>query len=694
MKKNILVYIFTIFLVNASFAQNVDFKASNFRDKKDEYKIAVSNIDQGDELLKKAGTLIKEKKEAKKVFADALAFYLKAQQFNAECAELNYKIGKSYLHTFTKTKAIPFLEKAIKYDPSVDKEAYYLLGQAYQFNYKFDDAKKQYKIYKEKLSSGQLEDLKKEIDKKILECESGIILMSEPKRVWITNVDKLNSEYDDYCSAITADESVMYFNSKRPQNTGGTKDANDEYLSDIYTSTRQNGVWSEPVNVGEPLNTAGSDECEALSPDGQKMFICKNEKGNYNIYISTLKGDKWLAPEKLPEKKINTDFNETNASFSYDGIKRYYISDQQGNKDIFFSGVKDVKINDWGLGQKIGFGLNTLYDEGSIWMHPDGNTLYFASKGFNSMGGYDIFKSIWMDVGQWSEPVNMGYPINSPYDDIYFFLSASGKHAYLSSDREKDSKGNMDIFKVQFLGPEKPAVVDNEDQLLSGSTEPVKEATPIGPVQVETMHLTVLRGRTLDSYTKQPVEAEIEIVDNVKNQVVYTARSNSKTGKFLVSLPAGINYGIAIKADKYLFYSENFDLPKLSDYQLIDKEIDLKNICIGCTIVLRNIFFDFGKSELRTESTTELNRIIQLMKDIPQIKVEISGHTDNIGSETSNQKLSEDRAKAVVAHLVKNGIPATRLVFKGYGSSKPLAPNDTEANRQQNRRTEFKIIEN
>ncbi len=692
MKNNIIYAL--LFLANFSLAQNIDFKNSNFKDKKDELKAAVSNIDQGDEHMKLAASLVKEKKNPVLEYQKALEFFMKAQQFNVENAELNYKIGKCYLNLFTKTKAISHLEKAIKYDQGIDKDAFYLLGQAYQFDYKFDDAKKQYKLYKEKLSSGQLDDQKKEIDKKILECESGIKLMSEPKRVWVTDVEKLNTEFADYGAAISADESLMMFNSKRPGNTGGNKDEQDEFISDIYVSNRQNGVWSTPVNAGVPLNTEKVDEVEALSPDGQKLFLCKNENGNYDIYISHLQGDKWTAPEKLPERRINTEFNETNACFSYDGIKRYYISDQQGNKDIFFSGVKDAKINDWGTGQKIGFGLNTTYDEGSVWMHPDGNTLYFASKGFNSMGGYDIFKSVWMDVGQWSTPVNMGYPINSPYDDIYFVLSANGKHAYISSNREKDNKGNMDIFRIQFLGPEKPVVIDGEDQLLSSATETVKDAVPAGAVNVETMHLTILRGRTLDSYTKQPVEADIEIVDNVKNQLVYTAKSNSKTGKFLVSLPAGINYGIAIKADKYLFYSENFDLPKLSDYQLVDKEIYLKNVCIGCVIVLRNIFFDFGKSDIRPESTMELNRLVQLMKDIPQIKVEISGHTDNIGSETSNLKLSEDRAKSVVNYLIKNGIPSARLVFKGYGSSKSLAPNDSDVNRQLNRRTEFKIIEN
>ncbi|HRY99613.1 MAG TPA: OmpA family protein, partial [Bacteroidales bacterium] len=184
---------------------------------------------------------------------------------------------------------------------------------------------------------------------------------------------------------------------------------------------------------------------------------------------------------------------------------------------------------------------------------------------------------------------------------------------------------------------------------------------------------------------------------NVRNELIAVFRSNSATGKFLVSLPAGKNYGIAVAAPNYLFHSENFDLPEGAEYQIVEKEIRLKNACIGCSIVLNNIFFDVGKHTLRPESTAELNRLAQLLKDILKVKpgtrVELSGHTDNTGSETTNQTLSANRAKAVVDFLITQGVPSGMLTFKGYGSSQPVASNADAAGRQKNRRTEFKIIE-
>lgn len=693
MTKYILPVVVFLVITSTGIAQNIEFKSGNFKDNKEGLKVAVDNIDAGDAKLKAVDELLQNKKDPKMLYEFALSSYLKANEFNPNNAELNFKIGKCYINTYFKQKSIPHFEKAIALNPEIDKEVYLLYGKALQFALRFDDAIKQLKLYKTKLSGGQLEDQKSAIDKSIAECENGKQMVASPKRVWVNSLDKINTQYNDYGSYITTDEAMMIFNSRKPETTGGGKSENGDFNSDIYVSYKQQGAWTTPENIQTPLNTNGDDECLALAPDGQAMFVYKNTNGNGDIYISKLNGDAWSSPEKLPDMRINTEFNETHASFSYDGIKRYFISDQQGNKDIYFSGAKDAKINDWGKGQKIGFGLNTNLDESSIFMHPDGKTLYFSSKAFNSMGGYDIFKSEWMEVGQWSPPVNMGFPINTPYDEQYFVMAANGKNAYISSNRE-EGKGELDIYRVRFLGPLKPAVIDNEDHLLASFVEPIRDAKPEGPVQVETMNLTVLRGRTLDSYTNQPVEAEIEIVDNVKNVVVYSIRSNSKTGKFLVSLPAGVNYGIAVKADKYLFHSENFDLPKMADYQLVDKDILLKNVCIGCTIILRNIFFDFGKADLKPESTMELQRLVKLMNDIPQIKVEISGHTDNVGSDAANVKLSDDRAKSVVNYLIKEGVPAGRLIAKGYGASKPLAGNETNEGRQLNRRTEFKIVEN
>lgn len=675
-------------------AQDVEFKSSNFKDSKEEFKAAEDNLKAGEEYFEAALEAIENKTDPTKAFTKALDFFLKANDFNPDYSDLNYKIGKCIYETGDKLETIPYLTQAIKLNQEVNPEAYFILGQALTLEYKFADAIKYINEYKSKLKDKEYIEVKEKVNKQLLEIDNAKEMVYNPaKRIWVDNLENINSEYADYCAAISADEYMMIFNSDRADN-GQT--------SDIYVTYRDKSTWSKPVEIGKPLNSDGNDMCLALSPDGQQMFVLKEENNSEDIYLSRLEGDKWSEPVILAENKISTEANESHASFSYDGIKVYYVTDHpfanKGGDDIFFSGkIETTHYEAWGKAHTIGSEINTIYDEGCIFMHPDGQTLYFSSKGHNSIGGYDIFKSIRLS-GRWSDPVNMGYPINTPFDEKYFVISASGKHAYLTSNRKEGGKGDYDIYKVTFLGPEKPPVVDNEDHLLASFANPIQDIVLAGPVEVESKHLTILKGRVLDAFTKEPVKADIEIVDNSKDEVIATFQSNSKTGKFLVSLPAGINYGIAVKASDYLFHSENFNLPETSDYQLVDKDIYLKNVCIGCKIVLRNIFFDTGKFTLRQESTTELNRLVDLIRDIekvkPGIKIEISGHTDNVGSESMNQKLSENRAKAVVDYLTGKGISAGKLVYKGYGSSEPVADNNTAKGRQENRRTEFKILEN
>jgi len=333
--------------------------------------------------------------------------------------------------------------------------------------------------------------------------------------------------------------------------------------------------------------------------------------------------------------------------------------------------------------------INTPYDEEAVFIHPDGKTLYFSSKGWNTMGGYDIFKTVY-ENGHWSKPENVGYPINTADDDVFFTIAASGIHAYMSSARP-GGYGDQDLYMITFI-TEKPTISSSEDNLIAWKTEPVSETVAEKTVAVSLASLTLLKGRILDDATKQPVEATIILTDNEKGEELATFTSNSATGKYLVSLPSGKNYGIAVKAEGYLFYSENFNIPANAPYQEIEKDIYLKKIDIGASIVLRNIFFDFNKATLRPESKTELDGLIQLMKDNPTLKIEISGHTDNIGSAEYNKKLSEQRAKAVVDYLIAAGISSDRLTYVGYGFEKPIAPNTTEEGRQLNRRTEFKII--
>jgi outer membrane protein OmpA-like peptidoglycan-associated protein/tetratricopeptide (TPR) repeat protein len=682
-----------ILVFNVSvFSQNVEFKSANFKNDKDGFKEAVNNIKTGDGFLEAGMELVFLQQNPKRNFLDALDKYLPANTFNPNNAELNYKIGKAYLHTANKYEALIFLEKAIKLDSDLEPMAYYWLGVSYQYHYKFVEAKDKFEICEDRMKDNKFDEIKKNVRKNIKACDEAIKMIENPERVWVDNIKIANTQYPDYCPAISVDESMMIFNSKR----NGAMADDGNFFSDIYVSYKQNNSWSKPVALGAPLNSDSQDECLALSPDGQSMFVYKEVNGNGDIYQSFLDGEDWSEPVKLQEGKINTDDNESHASFSHDGIKIYYVTDfeygNKGGKDIYFSGAMSRHKESWGKGMTISRTINTIYDEGSIYMHPDGKTIYFSSKGHNSIGGYDIFKSERVGNG-WSAPVNMGYPINTPYDENYFVMSASGRHAYLSSDRE-NGEGDADIYMITFLGPEKPTTIDTEDHLLASFVNPIKEANIEGPVEVESKNLTVLKGRILDDFTDKPVEAEIEIVDNVKNEVISSFKSNSSTGKFLISLPSGINYGIAVKAEDYLFHSENFNLPEMADYQLVEKDIRLKNVCIGCKIVLNNIFFDTGKSNLRPESTNELTRLLKLMNDIPKLRIEISGHTDNVGSKKSNEQLSERRAKAVVDYLISKGVSASRLEYKGYGDTQPVSPNDTPQGRQQNRRTEFKVLNN
>lgn len=703
MKKNIFTLL-SITLLTGMFlissAQNIDFKSSNFKNRKDEFKAAMQSLESGNKLFEAGEAALEQKKDPKTNFIQALAFFEKANSFNPDNADLNFKIGKCLLYGSKKSEAFTFFEIATRLAPDDNPEYYFYMGQAYMLSDQFNKAKEQYVIYKNKLKEKDFEKVKDIYNKALAECENAVKSYVDPAKVWIDNMAEINTEYPEFGAVIGADDDMVIFNSKRPGSIGGKILEDGYYDSDIYVTYRKNGAWTKPELLKGPFNTPGEDECLALSPDGQKMLLLKDNGGNTDIYISELKGDSWSSPSKLGDGRISTQFNETAACFSPEGIKIYFVSDQtynnRGGKDIFFSGKMHPLKDLWGTMQTIGSEVNTKEDECFVFMHPDGETMFISSKGHESMGGYDIFMSKRLS-GIWSKPVNMGYPINTPYDETSFVMTADGRHGYVASNRVKGGKGDFDIYRITFIGAPKPQIVITEDQLLANFAKPVRDMKIESAVDVESKNLTVFKGVVLDAFTKNPIEADIEITDNSKGELISAFKANSKTGRFLLALPSGTNYGIAVKAPDYMFYSDNIDFPKTAEFQLIEKEIWLTNVCIGCKIILRNIFFDFGKATLRPESATELTRLIDLINAIakikPNVKVEISGHTDNIGGDASNLLLSENRAKAVVTYLTQKGINPARLAFKGYGSTQPVSDNKTDAGRQLNRRTEFKIIE-
>ena len=676
-------FLLLLFCFNLN-AQNVEFKKENFPDRKKELRKAILEIEEGNKSYEIGKGMY---------YLDAIKHYIKANKFNPDNALLNYKIGKCYLNTIQKTNSIAFFEKALKLDPNISQEINYLLGQAHQLNYEFDKAISKYNKYKQSLSPADITSFGKVIDKKIKECDNGKRLVNDSVRVFIDNLgDVVNSAYPEYNPIINADESMMIFTSRRDNTTGGNKDPSDnKYYEDIYITYKNNNIWSSPKNPGKSLNTNYHNATMGLSPDGQKLFTYEGSNEG-DIYQCNLKGDKWSKPKKLG-KNINTKYHESSASFSYDGKIIYFVSDKSGGyggNDIYMSEI-DKKGKNWGKAVNLGPVINTPYNEEGVFMLPDGKTLYFSSKGHKTMGGYDIFKSVY-ENGKWSEPENLGYPINTTGNDVSFSITASGEHGYYSSTK-KGGIGEQDIYLMTFLGHEKPLIYNSEDNMLANIAEPISETVIEPTIEIKTSQLTLLKGLILlDEKTKEPLEATIEITDNQKNEVVARFTSNSKTGKYLITLPSGKNYGITVEAKGYLFHSENFDISSSAEYHEIEKDILLKKIEVGQKVVLKNIFFDFDKASLRSESVAELNRLTKLMNDVPSLKIEVSGHTDNIGSAAYNKNLSEKRAKSVADYLTNHGIKKDRLEYVGYGFSQPIATNDTDEGRQQNRRTEFKVL--
>ncbi|GAB4281728.1 MAG: OmpA family protein [Marinilabiliales bacterium] len=695
MKKYVLIAAIIISGIISVIAQEIEFDKDDFRSK-DDYKAAKDYLKTAEEYysLGVGG------------FSKALESYLEIYKLYDKNAALNYKIGNCYLFTFQKAKSIDYFKKAFEINRYVADDILFKIARGYHLNMEFDKAIEYYNKYKDILSPKQLAEKKQMILKYIQECENGKELVKNPVRVFIDNVGSaINSEYFDYSPLISADESMMIFTSRRADTEGGNRAEDGDFFEDIYVAYNNGNKWEPAKNIGKPLNTADHDATVGLSNDGQQLFTYTDKTGNGDIYVSELKGSDWTKPDdKTLKKYINTDYHECGASFSFDGKTMYFVSNKPDDNydtksysnpmerthDIFVS-YWDEKKQIWGEPKNIGSTINTEYDEKSVFMHPDGRTLYFSSKGHNTMGDFDIFKSELQDDGTWSEPENLGYPINTPDDDRFFVMAASGKHGYYSTVKD-DSYGKMDIYMITFRGPEKPIIQSNEDNLLA-NTAPVSETVMEESVEIKTMRLTILKGTIKDALTLDPLEASIEIIDNEKNEVISIQKSNSATGKYLVSLPSGKNYGIAVKAEGYLFHSENFNIPEATSYQEITKDILLNKMDIGSKIILKNIFFDYAKATLRPESYPELDRLVSLLNEFPTTKIKISGHTDSRGSYATNKPLSENRAKAVVDYLISKGIDASRLQYEGYADKQPIIPNaKTEEEHQQNRRVEFEVL--
>ena len=701
--KTIIISSIIIFSCSFLFAQKeVTFDKKNFKDNKKEFKEALDYLEEADELVLP---------NPFPRYSQALPLYEKAYAFNPKSAHLNFQLGLCYLNTVNKFKALDYFKASFDLNPNKNPDIHFFIGRGYHLRSDWDNAIKHYEAHKKRLDNSKELALIMEVNKFIFECKSGKELVENPVRVWIDNMGKnVNSEYPDYGMIMTADASEIFFTSRRPSTTGGDKDVMiDQYFEDVYTSNKRSANnWIPATNVGDPINTKGHDAAVALSPDGSKMIVYIDDKGDGNLYESKREGNEWSKPKKFNDE-ICSPYHEASAWYSSDAKRLFFVSERPlenrgdpKDRDIYVAFWNEDK-EEWLDVKRLPDNINTKYNEDGVFLHPDGKSLYFSSKGHNSMGGYDVFKSVQQEDGSWSDPENIGFPVNTPDDDVFFVVAANGRDAYMTSYRE-GGIGDKDLYKVTFLGPVKEPILNSEDILLANSSVPVRANVIEPKVEVTGSQLAILKGIVRDDKTKEPLKAQIELVDNETNEIIAEFSSDAKNGRYLVSLPGGKNYGIAVKAEGYLFHSENFDVTQDSDYKEVEKIIDLKKVDVGQSIVLRNIFFDLNKYSLRSESEIELNRLTKLLIENPKLKIEIGGHTDSRGSAEYNKELSKNRAKTVVEYLIDKGIDKNRLEFAGYGEEQPINSDEAiskmklrsekEAAHQDNRRTEFKILAN
>lgn len=680
MRNIFLVFLINIFFITSTIAQNIEFTKENFPNQSRELNAALKNIRSADKIYfskdKNSNTFLK--------YTQALDYYLQAQNFNPKNVLLNLNIAFCYYYINNPSSAIQYGINAHSLDSLFSYKSLFFKGYDFHLKNQFEEALFYYNKFKASVEI-TLEE-KQLAAQKIKECEAGKILLKTETHCFIDNLGtNINTISDEYLPVCQYKDFTLYFASRR-ENAKGINPEDGKYKEQIYFSTSSKDGDFFAASVFDKKAVKDFDAIHAISRDG-KTAILYTPKNGGDLYEVEIKDGKWMSPKNI--NAINTLFHETSASFTPNGDTLYFCSNREdtyGEHDIYRS-IRN-KNGKWSKPQNLGNVINTPEEEISVYADGKGN-LYFSSRGHQSMGGFDIFKSSF-ENGVWTKPINIGYPVNSPFDDIYFSISDDGKYGYFASNRQ-NGHGKQDIYKVTFLGAAKAFIYNTED-VLSSDYSSVLKSFGVQAIDIVEKKANIVQGMVMDAQSKQVLSAIIEIYDIVENKLLATFNSDSLTGKYALSLPSGINYGVNVKKKDYLFYSENFNIPDSVNSQVIDQVIMLNPLEINQKIILRNVFFDVNKTTLRPESATEIDNIYTLMTDYPTIEIEVSGHTDNAGTDAYNKKLSQGRAQAVANALKEKGIDSARIKSVGYGYDKPIASNDTETGRAQNRRTEIKII--
>jgi outer membrane protein OmpA-like peptidoglycan-associated protein/tetratricopeptide (TPR) repeat protein len=666
-----------------------------FKIEKQGFSVAWKHIKKGDSYFD----------EEEKNWPKALAEYLEANKYNPANPELNYKIGAAYFFSGKEIEAVPFLSKAYELKNNVAEDVLYLTARSQMYNGRFNEAIDEFKNWLS-LPGKKSMAKKAEVKKYIGECESALIVTKDTMRLEIKNIGaNINSSEDDYSEILGPGGTKMLFASRRPM-TAKTKNSYPGNKSDenIFSSDLVNGAWSVALLFDKNLFTKYCETPLQLDNATNQLYIYTGYQGKGDIMVSSFKKGKWKTPEK-PKMNLNTNSRETSFTLNRRGDEAAFISDRGkyglGGKDVYF--VKKLNNGKWSKPLNAGPVINTEYNEEAVRFSAGGDTLWFSSEGHNSMGGFDIFYATRNQLtGAWNPPLNAGYPLNSSWDDLFYYPSFESDSSFFFASDRFGGFGGFDIWTGRILPPPPAAVVIPEPVPVAPpkpDTVVVRDTVVIikevqKPVQPEPPKEVILylTGKVTDSETREPVLARIEIFDLSTDQIVSTTASSDVDGSYRVKLPAKKSYMVNLRATGYLSDMKRVTLSSSYNDEFYTLDVSLIKVKVGKKVVLNNILFELGKSVLSAVSYTELNRLVTVLQDNPQMKIEISGHTDNTGSQVINAKLSNDRAKAVVYYLVKKGIDLGRLTYKGYGSEQPIADNATAAGKAKNRRVEFKIL--
>jgi OmpA-OmpF porin, OOP family len=595
-------------------------------------------------------------------FPQAIALLEEAIEKDKGFVEAYYRMGLVYMTGKKYPDALKYFEKGLSLTTDIKKqkvfwfdlaETYFTLGEYDKAEKMINDFLAAETVNKQKIDRARM------LSKNVAFARENKKLAAVYKQKPLS--DTVNQFVMQYFPVLTADQQQLIFTRR----TGFT----DQYDEDLVVSSKDaSGRWTAPKSISKNINSMFNEGTCTISANGRKLIFTsclgRDGFGSCDLFESKKEGDEWSEPKNLGIN-VNTAEWESQPSLSADGRTLYFVSDRRGGlgrRDIW---VTTMNANgEWTRAKNIGGPINTEYDEISPFIHVNNRSLFFASNGLTGYGGYDLFVSEKDSIAKWSDPLNMGAPINNHEDQFSLFVTADGKKGYYS--HEELASGPNSTSKLM------------EMEIPEGSRIKIKS--------------NYVKGVVRDRETQQPLRAKIEMIDIRTRETESLVESDSVSGEYLIVLTQGAEYGLYVNKRGYLFKSLYFNYSEVRDFDPIVLNVDLDKVKAGSTAVLQNIFFDHDKYELKDKSVTELQKVDRFLTENPEIRVEISGHTDNSGTVAYNMQLSQKRAQAVYTYLIEHGISPARLTAKGYGPNNPIADNTTDEGKQRNRRIEFKLL--